>query len=91
MQARDLDGREASPSAGVINSQTVRTIESGGPRGFDAGRKLLGRKHHIVVDTLGLMAGRRVQPADAVVSPKTEKRRSFQNRLGSTWPISASV
>ena len=57
MEARELEGREASPSAGVIDSQSVKTTESGGTRGYDAGKKINGRKRHIVVDTLGLMVG----------------------------------
>ena len=55
MAARELEGREASPSAGVIDSQSVKTTESGGIRGYDAGKKIKGRKRHIVTDTLGLM------------------------------------
>ena len=53
--ARASAGREAQPTAGIVDSQSVRTSESGGPRGHDAGKKINGRKRHILVDTLGLL------------------------------------
>ena len=64
MQAREAAGREASPSAGVIDSQSVKTCESGGPRGYDAAKKIKGRKRHIVTDTQGFLVGAVVHPAD---------------------------
>jgi transposase len=52
--AREAEGREPAPTAVVVDSQSVKTTEAGGPRGFDAGKKIKGRKRHVAVDTLGL-------------------------------------
>lgn len=52
---REHEQRDANPTAAVIDSQSVRTSPQGGPRGFDAGKKVKGRKRHIATDTLGLL------------------------------------
>jgi putative transposase len=54
-QWRDRIGRQPDPSAAIIDSQSTRSTAQGGSTGFDAGKKVKGRKRHLVVDTLGLL------------------------------------
>ncbi len=61
--ARQAAGRDPQPTAGIVDSQSVKTTESGGPRGYDAGKKINGRKRHVLVDTLGLLLRALVHPA----------------------------
>jgi putative transposase len=86
---RLADGRESEPSAAILDSQSVKTTETRGVRGYDAAKKVNGRKRHILVDTLGLllmvvvhMAS--IQDRDGAKSVLTKIKGKF-SRLQLIW------
>lgn len=61
---RQTEGRKPQPSAAIIDSQSVKSSETSDERGYDAGKKVNGRKRHILVDTIGLLLTVLVLPAN---------------------------
>jgi transposase len=88
-KTRDLEGREESPSYAIIDSQSAKTTaEARGDVGFDAGKKVKGRKRHILVDTLGLIlkaevhsAGIQDRDGTALVFDRITRRFPFIEKI----------
>lgn len=81
-QVRTAAGREPEPQKAAIDSQTVKGSEAGGPRGYDGGKKINGRKRHIIVDSMGLLMVIAVTSAnvdDGTGAPEVLKQLSAEH------------
>ncbi len=88
-KCRVAQGREAKPSAGSIDAQSVKTTHIGGIKGYDAGKKVKGRKRHVLVDTLGYLMTVVVHTADIQDRDGAKlvltKAKQYSTRLKLIW------
>src|SRR5690606_27770774 len=84
MMDRERAGREASPSAGVVDSQTVKAPAPGAKRGYDAAKKTVGRKRHVTVDTDGRLLMVNLTPADISDSAGAQM---ILDAIRKRWPV----
>ena len=84
-RSRLAAGRAACPTVAIMDGQSVKTTERGGPRGFDGHKRVKGRKRHILVDTLGLPIASRVAIARAA-SVRSLSYIMLALRLTGAWP-----
>ena len=76
--AREQEGKRSRPTGAILDSQSVKSDGHGGSVGYDAGKKIKGRKRHLLVDTLGLVLGVRVTPASI---PEREGAQGLLGRV----------